>query len=173
MHVIKLTSCVDLCHSLRLIFWWLYLSKEFILHNSVNPIKPMINELTIDQLQTLSGAGTETHWNQKLRKAKGNNNLKQLADSGQLVKKMKYIPGEMYYFIPGDMYWMIFCITFCPAMCGVFKLFILFDNILVVCSLSIFIDSFILASSDDLLEHLILLIPWSGFMIVFSLDQFL
>ena len=67
--------------------------------------KTMTNtELTLDQLRSVSGAGTETHWNQKLRNAKGTYNLKQLADSGQLVKKMKYIPGEMYRFIPGDMY---------------------------------------------------------------------
>ena len=64
----------------------------------------MNNELTLDQLRSVSGAGTETHWKQKLRKAKGNNNLKQLADSGQLVKQMKYVPGEMYLLIPGDMY---------------------------------------------------------------------
>ena len=64
----------------------------------------MTNELTLDQLQSVSGSGTETHWNKKLRNAKGNHNIKQLANSGQLVKKMKYIPGEMYYFIPGDMY---------------------------------------------------------------------
>ena len=61
-------------------------------------------ELTLDQLQSISGAGTETHWRQKMRYAKRSNNLKQLADSGELVKKMKYIPGEMYRFIPGDMY---------------------------------------------------------------------
>ena len=64
----------------------------------------MNNELTLDQLQSVCGAGTETHWNQKMRSAKGNYNIKQLADSGQLVKKMKYIPGKMYRFIPGDMY---------------------------------------------------------------------
>ena len=61
-------------------------------------------ELTLDQLQSIIGAGTETHWRRKMRDAKGSNNLKQLADSGELVKKMKYIPGEMYLFIPGDMY---------------------------------------------------------------------
>ena len=61
-------------------------------------------ELTLDQLQSISGAGTETHWRQKLSDAKRTYNLKQLADSGELVKKMKYIPGEMYRFIPGDMY---------------------------------------------------------------------
>ena len=61
-------------------------------------------ELTLDQLQSICGAGTETHWRQKMRYAKRSNNLKQLADSGELVKKMKYIPGEMYRFIPGDMY---------------------------------------------------------------------
>ena len=62
------------------------------------------NELTLDQLQSFSGAGTETHWNQKLRNAKGSYNLKELANSGELVQKMKYIPGEMYLIIPGDMY---------------------------------------------------------------------
>ena len=61
-------------------------------------------ELTLDQLQSVSGAGTETHWNQKLRNEKGNNNLKQLADSGQLFQQMKYIPGEMYRIVPGDMF---------------------------------------------------------------------
>ena len=60
-------------------------------------------ELTLDQLQSISGAVTETHWRSKVRDAKRSNNLKQLADSGELVKKMKYIPGEMYR-IPGDMY---------------------------------------------------------------------
>ncbi len=64
----------------------------------------MTNELTLDQLQSVSGTGTETHWNQRLRNAKRTYNIKQLANSGQLVKKMKYIPGEMY-FIPGEMYW--------------------------------------------------------------------
>ena len=61
-------------------------------------------ELTLDQLQSVSGAGTETHWNQKLRYAKSNNNLKQLADSGQLFQQMKYIPGEMYRIVPGEMF---------------------------------------------------------------------
>ena len=69
-----------------------------------NSNKPMTNQLTLDQLHSIRGAGTETHWNQKLRDAKSTYNLKQLADSGQLVKKMKYIPGEMYCIIPGDMY---------------------------------------------------------------------
>ena len=72
-----------------------------ITHNSN---KPMDYELTLDQLQSISGAGTETHWRQKMCDAKRSNNLKQLADSGELVKKMKYIPGDMYRFIPGDMY---------------------------------------------------------------------
>ncbi len=62
------------------------------------------NELTLDQLQSFSGAGTETHWHQKLRNAKRSYDLKALANSGELVKKMKYIPGEMYSLIPGDMY---------------------------------------------------------------------
>ena len=61
-------------------------------------------ELTLDQLHSVSGAGRETGFRQKMRNAKRSNNLKQLADSGELVKKMKYIPGEMYHFIPGDMY---------------------------------------------------------------------
>ena len=69
--------------------------------------KPMTNQLTLVQLHSMSGAGTETHWNPKLRDAKRNYNLKQLADSGQLVKKMKYIPGKMVCIIPGDMYWWI------------------------------------------------------------------
>ena len=56
------------------------------------------NELILDQLRSVCGAGTETHW--KIP----SNNLKELADSGELFKKMKYIPGEMYRFIPGDMY---------------------------------------------------------------------
>ena len=56
------------------------------------------NELTLDQLRSACGAGTETNW--KIP----SNNLKELADSGELFKKMKYIPGEMYRFIPGDMY---------------------------------------------------------------------
>ena len=65
----------------------------------------MTNELTLDQLQAVNGAGTETHWNNnKLRNAKGGYNIKELARSGKLFKKMKYIPGEMYRFIPGDMY---------------------------------------------------------------------
>ena len=64
----------------------------------------MTNELTLVQLQSVSGAGRETGFRQKMRNAKRSNNLKQLADSGELVKKMKYIPGEMYRFIPGDMY---------------------------------------------------------------------
>ena len=63
----------------------------------------MTNELSLVQLQSVIGAGTETHWRQKMRGAKRSDNLKQLADSGKLVKKMKYIPGEMYR-IPGDMY---------------------------------------------------------------------
>ena len=66
--------------------------------------KPMTYELTLDQLQSVSGAGTETHWRQKMRNAKRSNNLKRLADSGELVEKTMYIPGEMYRFIPGDMY---------------------------------------------------------------------
>ena len=69
-----------------------------------NSNKPMNYELTLDQLQSISGAGTETHWRQKMGDAKRSNNLKQLAESGELVKKMKFIPGEMYRFIPGDMY---------------------------------------------------------------------
>ena len=64
----------------------------------------MTNELSLVQLQSVIGAGTETHWRQKLRNAKRSNNLKQLADSGELVQKMKYRPGEMYCLIPGDMY---------------------------------------------------------------------
>ena len=55
-------------------------------------------ELTLDQLQSISGAGTETHWKTP------SYNLKELADSGNLYQKMKYIPGEMYRFIPGEMY---------------------------------------------------------------------
>ena len=55
-------------------------------------------ELSLDQLQSVSGAGTETHWK------KPSYNLKELADSGELFQQMKYIPGEMYRFIPGDMY---------------------------------------------------------------------
>ena len=44
------------------------------------------NELTLDQLQAISG-GLE----------KPSYNLKELADSGQLVRRqMKFIPGEMY-----------------------------------------------------------------------------
>ncbi len=67
--------------------------------------KTMTNtELNLDQLRSVSGAGTETHWNQKLRNAKGNNNLKQLADSGELFQQIKYVPSEMFRFIPGDMY---------------------------------------------------------------------
>ena len=66
--------------------------------------KPMTYELTLDQLQSVSGAGTETHWLEKMRNTKRSNNLKQLADSGELVKKLKYIPGEMYRFVPGDMF---------------------------------------------------------------------
>ena len=61
-------------------------------------------ELTLVQLQSVSGAGRETGFRQKMRDAKRSNNLRQLADSGELVKKMRYIPGEMYRFIPGDMY---------------------------------------------------------------------
>ena len=68
-----------------------------------NSNKTMNNELTLDQLQSISGGGTETHWRPKMRDTKRFDNLKQLADSGELVKKMKYIPGEMYR-IPGDMY---------------------------------------------------------------------
>ena len=67
-----------------------------------NSNKQMTYELTLDQLQSVRGAGTETHWNKKLQ-GKGTYNLKELADSGQLVEKMKYIPGEMYRFL-GDMY---------------------------------------------------------------------
>ena len=65
----------------------------------------MTNELTLDQLQAVNGADSQTHWNRnKLRNAKGGYNIKQLANSGQLVPKMKYIPDPMYRFIPGDMY---------------------------------------------------------------------
>ena len=68
-------------------------------HSSTTSFQSMINnELTLDQLRSACGAGTETHW--KIP----SNNLKELADSGELFKKMKYIPGEMYRFIPGDMY---------------------------------------------------------------------
>ena len=69
-----------------------------------NSNKPMNYELTLDQLHSVNGAGRETGFRQKMRNAKRSNNLKQLADSGELVKKMKYIPGEMYHIIPGDMY---------------------------------------------------------------------
>ena len=61
-------------------------------------------ELTLAQLQSVDGAGRETGFSQKMHDAKGSNNLKQLADSGELFKKMKYIPGEMICLIPGDMY---------------------------------------------------------------------
>ncbi len=64
----------------------------------------MTSALTLDQLQSVSGTGTETHWNQKLRNAKGFYNIKQLANTGKLVKKMKYVPGQMYITIPGEMY---------------------------------------------------------------------
>ena len=64
----------------------------------------MTNELTLVQLQSVSGAGRETGFRQKMRNAKGGHNIKELARSGKLFKKMKYIPGEMYRFIPGDMY---------------------------------------------------------------------
>ena len=55
--------------------------------NLHNPQKAMTSELTLDQLQSVSGTGTETHWNQKLRNAKGFYNIKQLANTGKLVKK--------------------------------------------------------------------------------------
>jgi len=56
------------------------------------------NELTLDQLRSISGADSNTNWKAP------SYNLKELADSGELVQQMKYIPGEMYRFIPGDMY---------------------------------------------------------------------
>ena len=68
-------------------------------HSSTTSFQSMINnELTLNQLRSVSGAGTKTHWKNP------SYNLKELADSGELFKKMKYIPGEMYRFIPGDMY---------------------------------------------------------------------
>ena len=56
------------------------------------------NELSLDQLRTISGAISNTNWKAP------SYNLKELVDSGELVQQMKYIPGEMYHFIPGDMY---------------------------------------------------------------------
>ncbi len=55
-------------------------------------------ELTLDQLQAVSGGYADT------RLKKPSYNVKELANSGNLYQKMKYIPGEMYRFIPGDMY---------------------------------------------------------------------
>ena len=55
------------------------------------------NELTLDQLRSISGADSNTNW-------KPTYNLKELMDSGELVQQMKYIPGEMYRLIPGEMY---------------------------------------------------------------------
>ena len=54
------------------------------------------NELTLDQLRSVCGAGTETHWKNP------SINLKELADSGELFKKVKY--EKMRRFIPGDMF---------------------------------------------------------------------
>ncbi len=55
-------------------------------------------ELTLDQLQAVSGGYADT------RLKKSSYNVKELANSGNLYQKMKYIPGEMYRFIPGEMY---------------------------------------------------------------------
>ena len=47
------------------------------------------NELSLDQLRSISGAISNTNWKAP------SYNLKELADSGELVKQMKYIPGKM------------------------------------------------------------------------------
>ena len=71
------------------------------LHNSN---KTMSKELTLDQLQSFSGAKRKLY-NQKMQKAKGaREELKELADSGQLFQQVKYIPGDMYRIVPGDMF---------------------------------------------------------------------
>ena len=66
-------------------------------HSSTTSFQSMINnELTLDQLRSACGAGTETHWKNP------SYNLKELADSGELFKKVKY--EKIRRFIPGDMF---------------------------------------------------------------------
>ncbi len=48
-------------------------------------------ELTLDQLRSVSGAGTETHWKTPLY------NLKELSKSGGLVPFKAVIPDPMYF----------------------------------------------------------------------------
>ena len=61
----------------------------------------MANELTLDQLQSVSGANRMLY-NETMRNSKGAYALKRLAKSGQLVPKMKTIPDPMVRFVPGD-----------------------------------------------------------------------
>ena len=71
------------------------------LHNSN---KTMSKELTLDQLQSFTGAKRKLY-NQEIQQAKGaREELKELADSGQLFQQVKYIPSEMYRIVPGDMF---------------------------------------------------------------------
>ena len=56
------------------------------------PLRAMTNtELTLDQLQSMSGAGTETHWKTP------SYNLKELSKSGALVPFKVVIPDPMYF----------------------------------------------------------------------------
>ena len=48
-------------------------------------------ELTLDQLKSMSGAGTETHWKTP------SYNLKELSKSGALVPFKVVIPDPMYF----------------------------------------------------------------------------
>ena len=47
------------------------------------------NELSLDQLRSISGADSNTNWKAH------SYNMKELTDSGELVQQMKYIPGKM------------------------------------------------------------------------------
>ena len=61
----------------------------------------MANELTLDQLQSVSGTN-RTLYNATMRNSTGAYALTRVAKSGQLVPKMKTIPDPMVRFVPVD-----------------------------------------------------------------------